>query len=71
LGVNCIFEYKSWQNPHLREEFEKAGLFPVCYKVLGRLGVPRIPAEIVRGDSVTPYLLQRNAVKVTCVKTTG
>jgi uncharacterized protein YbbK (DUF523 family) len=50
LGVNCNFEGKNWLNPQLREGFLKGGLFPVCPEVLGGLGVPRVPAEIVGGD---------------------
>ncbi len=50
LGVNCSFEGKNWLNPRLLEEFKAGGLFPVCPEVLGGLGVPRVPSEIVGGD---------------------
>jgi len=50
LGVNCNFEGKNWLNVELQAEFMKGPLFPVCPEVLGGLGVPRVPSEIVGGD---------------------
>jgi uncharacterized protein YbbK (DUF523 family) len=50
LGVNCNFEGKNWLDPKLLEEFLQGGLYPICCEVLGGLGVPRLPAEIVGGD---------------------
>jgi uncharacterized protein YbbK (DUF523 family) len=50
LGVNCNFEGENWLNAELLAEFVKGALFPVCPEVLGGLGVPRAPAEIVGGD---------------------
>ncbi|HSQ49454.1 MAG TPA: DUF523 domain-containing protein [Candidatus Deferrimicrobiaceae bacterium] len=50
LGVNCNFEGKNWLNVELQAEFMKGTLFPVCPEVLGGLGVPRVPSEVVGGD---------------------
>jgi uncharacterized protein YbbK (DUF523 family) len=50
LGVNCNFKGQNWLNPQLLEEFAKGGLFPVCPEVLGGLPIPRVPAEIQRGN---------------------
>ena len=50
LGVNCNFEGKNCLNAELQAEFMKGALFPVCPEVLGGLGVPRVPGEIVGGD---------------------
>ena len=50
LGVNCNFEGKNWLNAEIQAEFQKGTLFPVCPEVLGGLGIPRVPAEIVGGD---------------------
>ncbi len=50
LGLPCQYDGQFCPQPALQELAARGEVLPCCPEVLGGLGVPRPPAEIVRGD---------------------
>lgn len=60
LGICCKYNGKSNYNKEICELQKYYQLVPICPEVLGGLGIPRVPSEIVKdqvinqnGDNVT------------------
>ncbi|MDC4233949.1 DUF523 domain-containing protein [Actinomyces sp. B33] len=49
-GVACRYDGRAKTDPRVVEEVEAGRALPRCAEVLGGLGIPRPPAEIVGGD---------------------
>lgn len=52
LGINCKYDGGNNRNGKVLDLMEDNELIPVCPECLGRLPVPRIPAEIVNGEVI-------------------
>jgi len=51
IGVNCRYDGDNNYNHKLYEMFQKSQLYPVCPEVLGGLGIPREPCEIIKREN--------------------
>ncbi len=49
VGVKCRYDGRDRTDPALAAAFAAGDLMPVCPELLGGLGLPRSPAEIVGG----------------------
>lgn len=52
LGVYCRYDGKKNRLNSLDELMDKYNLIPVCPEIMGGLGIPRKPAEILQGKVV-------------------
>jgi len=50
LGLSCRYDGRAWPEPALQEPVVRGKALRCCPEVLGGLGVPRAPAEIVGGN---------------------
>mgnify|MGYP001482859637 CR=1 FL=1 len=62
LGVYCRYDGKNNSLKRLEELMDKYNLIPVCPEIMGGLGIPREPAEILEdkvvnssGENVTEF----------------
>lgn len=51
IGINCRYDAKNNCNQRLYELFKESLLYPVCPEVLGGLGIPRKPCEIIKREN--------------------
>lgn len=51
IGVNCRYDGENNYNQKLYELFKESLLYPVCPEVLGGLGIPRKPCEIIKKNN--------------------
>lgn len=50
LGISCRYDGKAKPQPELTRKFEGYRIIAFCPESLGQLPIPRLPAEIQRGD---------------------
>ncbi len=50
IGMDCKYDGKSNLSPDVKDKIGSSDYIPVCPEVMGGLGTPRLPSEIIGGD---------------------
>lgn len=64
IGVNCRYDGGHNCNKKLYEMFKDSRLYPVCPEVLGGLGIPREPCEIITKEN-SYKVINKNGINKT------